>query len=118
MADDAPTTSATTAPASSDPLALDVDEMRAMGYRVVDLLVDRLAHLPQQPVLRVGSRADLEPLIDGPPPEGPVPFDELLDRLDRDVLPFVGHFAHPRFFGYIPGAGTWPGRWATSSRRR
>ena len=35
MADDAPTTSATTAPASSDPLALDVDEMRAMGYRVV-----------------------------------------------------------------------------------
>jgi glutamate/tyrosine decarboxylase-like PLP-dependent enzyme len=24
------------------------------------------------------------------------------------VLPFVGHFDHPRFFGYIPGAGTWP----------
>ena len=105
MADDAPTT----ARASRDPLALDVDEMRAMGHRVVDLLVDRLAHLPEQPVLRVGSRADLEALIDGPPPEAPVPFDELLERLDRDVLPFVGHFAHPRFFGYIPGAGTWPG---------
>ena len=24
------------------------------------------------------------------------------------MLPFVGHFDHPRFFGYIPGAGTWP----------
>ena len=29
-------------------------------------------------------------------------------RLDQDVLPYVGHFDHPRFFGYIPGAGTWP----------
>ena len=33
---------------------------------------------------------------------------ELLRVLDEDVLPFVGHFDHPRFFGYIPGAGTWP----------
>jgi glutamate/tyrosine decarboxylase-like PLP-dependent enzyme len=46
--------------------------------------------------------------IDEPPPGAPRPFDALLQRLDRDVLPFVGHFDHPRFFGYIPGAGTWP----------
>ena len=39
---------------------------------------------------------------------GPRDFAELLRRLDEDVLPFVGHFDHPRFFGYIPGAGTWP----------
>src|SRR6185436_5775216 len=105
MEDDAPGRAA----ATGDPLALDADEMRAMGYRVVDLLVDRIARLPSEPVLREGSRDELEARIDGPAPERPVPFDELLDRLDRDVLPFVGHFAHPRFFGYIPGAGTWPG---------
>ena len=35
-------------------------------------------------------------------------FADLLARLDQDVLPYVGHFDHPRFFGYIPGAGTWP----------
>jgi glutamate/tyrosine decarboxylase-like PLP-dependent enzyme len=46
--------------------------------------------------------------IDGPPPGSAQPFETLLERLDRDVLPYVGHFDHPRFFGYIPGAGTWP----------
>ena len=42
------------------------------------------------------------------PSTGPRDFGELLRVLDEDVLPFVGHFDHPRFFGYIPGAGTWP----------
>ena len=42
------------------------------------------------------------------PSNGPRDFGELLRVLDEDVLPFVGHFDHPRFFGYIPGAGTWP----------
>jgi glutamate/tyrosine decarboxylase-like PLP-dependent enzyme len=105
MTEDAPTSGS----AGADPLALDADEMRAMGYRVVDLLVDRIARLPSEPVLRVGSRAELEARIHGPAPEAAVAFEELLERLDRDVLPFVGQFAHPRFFGYIPGAGTWPG---------
>ena len=47
-------------------------------------------------------------LIDEPPPPAGRDFAGLLEKLDRDVLPYVGHFDHPRFFGYIPGAGTWP----------
>jgi glutamate/tyrosine decarboxylase-like PLP-dependent enzyme len=50
----------------------------------------------------------MEARIDEAPPETGRDFGELLDRLETDVLPFVGHFDHPRFFGYIPGAGTWP----------
>ena len=91
-----------------DPLALDADEMRRMGYAVVDLLVRRITELATGPVLRTSSPAEIEALIDEPPPADGRPFESLLDRLDRDVLPFVGHFDHPRFFGYIPGAGTWP----------
>jgi aromatic-L-amino-acid decarboxylase len=94
---------------SRDPLALDVETMRRMGHAVVDLLVDRVARLRDEPVIRTATRAEMEARIAEPPPEGPGNFDALLARLDRDVLPFVGHFDHPRFFGYIPGAGTWPG---------
>src|SRR3954447_183448 len=91
-----------------DPLAIDAEEMRRMGYAVVDLLVRRITELADGPVLRRATVAEMRARIDEPPSSGPSDFDELLARLDRDVLPYVGHFDHPRFFGYIPGAGTWP----------
>jgi aromatic-L-amino-acid/L-tryptophan decarboxylase len=93
---------------ADDPLALDRETMRRMGYEVVDLLVERMASLPDGPVLITARRAEMATRIDEPAPSAGRDFADLLARLDRDVLPFVGHFDHPRFFGYIPGAGTWP----------
>ena len=91
-----------------DPLAVDAAAMRAMGYAVIDLLVARAEALREGPVLRTATAAEMaERLAESPPRDGR-PFDELLARIDRDVLSFMGHFDHPRFFGYIPGAGTWP----------
>jgi glutamate/tyrosine decarboxylase-like PLP-dependent enzyme len=92
-----------------DPLALEPDVMRAMGYQVVDMLVDRMTRLSDEPALRMAERAEMEARIAEPPPAGGRDFRTLLARLETDVLPFVGHFDHPRFFGYVPGAGTWPG---------
>jgi aromatic-L-amino-acid decarboxylase len=93
---------------ADDPLALDPETMRRMGYEVVDLLVERIAALSAGPVLSTATRNEMAARIDEPPPGEGRPFEALLERLDRDVLPYVGHFDHPRFFGYIPGAGTWP----------
>ncbi len=93
---------------ADDPLALDAEQMRRMGYAVVDLLIRRIGELADGPVVRMASRAEMEARIDEPAPPAGRDFAALLERLDRDVLPFVGHFDHPRFFGYIPGAGTWP----------
>ncbi len=94
---------------SEDPLELDLETMRKLGYRTVDLLVERIAGNGDAPALRAASREDVEALIAEPPPEGPGDFDELLNRLDTRVLAFMGRFDHPRFFAYIPGSGTWPG---------
>lgn len=91
-----------------DPLALDADTMRRMGYQAVDMLVDRIARLPSEPVITQATREAMGALIDEPAPAQGRDFEGLLTRLERDVLPYVGHFDHPRFFGYIPGAGTWP----------
>jgi len=106
---DRPVTRSPDIVSADDPLAIDPDAMRAMGYRVVDMLVDRMTRLPREPVLRMATRAEMVARIDEPPPAVGRDFDGLIDRLDRDVLPYLGHFDHPRFFGYIPGAGTWPG---------
>ena len=91
-----------------DPLALDAATMRAMGHAVVDLLVERIEGLATGPAIRTATAAEMRDRLAEPAPATGRPFAELLARVDRDVLPFVGHFDHPRFFGYIPGAGTWP----------
>ena len=93
---------------ADDPLALDPEQMRRMGYEVVDLLVERISSLADGPVLQTATREEMQARLAEPVPPDPRDFAGLLARLDTDVLPWVGHFDHPRFFGYIPGAGTWP----------
>ena len=92
-----------------DALELDPETMRRMGYEVVDLLVERIGALREGPVIRTATPAEMAARLTEPAPEAGRDFASLLTRLDTDVLPFVGHFDHPRFFGYVPGAGTWPG---------
>ena len=94
---------------SDDPLALDPQTMRELGYRTVDLLVERLERERGGPPLRRATPAEMRERLHGPPPEQPEPFDEILERLERDVLPFASRDGHPRFFGFVPFAGTWPG---------
>ena len=94
-------------PQDRDPLALDPETMRELGYRTVDLLVDRLQRA--EPPIRRASPAEMRERLHGPPPDQPQPFDEILAALDRDVLPYASRDGHPRFFGFVPFAGTWPG---------
>jgi glutamate/tyrosine decarboxylase-like PLP-dependent enzyme len=96
-------------PAGVEGLELDAETMRELGYRAVDLLVDRLASLDEMRAWRGASRAEMESRLREPPPDAPTGFDELVRRLEADVLPFAGHHDHPRFFGYVPSCPTWPG---------
>lgn len=91
------------------PLELTPEQMRDAGYRVVDLLVDRYAALRGMPAWRGASRAELDARLAFPAPEDGVGFDDALDHLVRDVLPYRAHVDHPRFMAFVPGAPTWPG---------
>ena len=93
---------------TNDPLALDAETMRKLGYRAVDMLVDRLTD-PSIPPLRRATPQEMAKRLSGPPPEEPQEWDEILRRLDEDVLPFMSKGDHPGFFAYVPFAGTWPG---------
>jgi len=90
-----------------DPLALDAETMRELGYRTIDLLVERLQR--DEPPIRRASPAEMRDRLHGPAPDAAQPFEEILAGLDRDVLPFASRDGHPGFFGFIPFAGTWPG---------
>ena len=93
----------------TNPLELDRETMRAMGYAVVDRLIERITTLANDAAWRGAPRAELEPRLSEPAPVAPGDFNALLDRLYSDVLPFTARVDHPRFLAFVPGCPTWPG---------
>jgi len=94
---------------NDDPLGLDPETMRQLGYQTVDMLVDRLSGVADGPVIRRSTRPEMEQRLAEPPPEAAQGFDEILDKLGADVLPFASLTGHPRYFAFVPGCATWPG---------
>jgi len=90
------------------PLALDAETMRRLGYRTVDMLVDRLTAEPGPVVGRIAPEEMLA-RVTMPPPEEPAGFDEILAGVERDILPHVARLGHPAYMAFIPGEPTWPG---------
>jgi aromatic-L-amino-acid/L-tryptophan decarboxylase len=89
------------------PLSLSAEEMRRLGYRVVDRIVDRLEGLPDAPPIRAADASALRERLGGPPPEAPGDPDAALDALFDDVLPYGQAPDHPRFFARIGSPGNY-----------
>jgi len=84
-------------------IELTPEEMKALGYRVIDLLVDHFTHLGEKPI---GVRAEPEVIrrkLRGAPSEGPGDPLELLGFLEREIFPNNLKVDHPRFFAFVPG---------------
>ncbi len=88
-------------------LEMEPEEMRRLGYEVVDRVVDRWAGLRSGAAWAGGTRRELEPLLAEKAPEEPRDADGVLQRALKDVLPRAGRIDHPRFFAFIPSSPTW-----------
>lgn len=85
-------------------LRLAREEMRAMGYRVIDAIVDDLATLDDRPAsIPPPSRLTMEQRLREEAPEHGRPFAQVLERIEEEVLAEGLRVDHPRFFGYVPG---------------
>lgn len=88
---------------NADRLELDREEMRRLGYRAVDMLVDEWTGLSEKPVGRKAGREELMAALQEPPPREGAPPEIVFERLARDVFPNVLRIHHPRFFAFVPG---------------
>jgi aromatic-L-amino-acid/L-tryptophan decarboxylase len=87
--------------AVTGPLELPPEEMRRLGYRVIDRIVDHWSSLDAQPTVAVGDAAALREALGGPPPDAPGDPAAALDRLFDEVLPWTATNIHPRWFARI-----------------
>jgi glutamate/tyrosine decarboxylase-like PLP-dependent enzyme len=92
-----------------DALQLSSEEMRRLGYRVVDLIVDHFAEGGEEGLGQVPDRQELEARLREPLPEAGTDPDAVLDQVEHDILPNTIRVDHPRFFGFVPGPNNFVG---------
>ncbi|WP_299947546.1 aminotransferase class I/II-fold pyridoxal phosphate-dependent enzyme [uncultured Microbulbifer sp.] len=87
----------------ADTLGLEAEEMRRLGHKVVDLVVDRLMRKNVEDAVLTGSPADLMALLGAPLPNKPMDPDASLALLAEVALRHQQRGDHPRYFARVPG---------------
>jgi glutamate/tyrosine decarboxylase-like PLP-dependent enzyme len=86
-----------------DTLGMDVEEMRRLGHKVVDMVIDRAMRRNEEPAILTGDPADLLGKLGGPLPETPMDPDASLELMAEVALSNQQHGDHPRYFARVPG---------------
>src|SRR5262245_2079811 len=84
----------------------DWDDLRQLGHRMVDDMLEHLRTVRERPVWRSPdgpTRAALAPTA--PPHEGQ-PLADVYRDFQQYVLPFPTGNIHPRFWGWVMGTGS------------
>ena len=83
----------------------DWGELRALGHRMVDDMMDYLEGVRDRPVWRP-MPAETRAALDEPTPRGPTDAAEVYRQFREHVLPYPNGNIHPRFWGWVMGTGT------------
>lgn len=83
----------------------DWGELRALGHRMVDDMMDYLETVRDRPVWRPVP-AETRAALDEPPPRGPTDPAVVYRQFREHVLPYPNGNIHPRFWGWVMGTGT------------
>ena len=82
-------------------LDMDIDTVRSLGYRIVDMIVTELADPSNRPPRPPTQSDEVLAMFDGPlPHEGTGP-DELLSIIEDHFVPASTNLLHPRWMAYV-----------------
>jgi aromatic-L-amino-acid decarboxylase len=87
---------------------MDSAEFRKHGHDVVEWIADYLENSQQYPVLSRSQPGQIRELIPEHPPEQGQPMADILADFQRDIIPGITHWNHPRFFAYFPANNSGP----------
>jgi glutamate/tyrosine decarboxylase-like PLP-dependent enzyme len=93
-------------------------DLRAAATSVQDWALAHYQSLPEQPIGRTPSPAELRPFLDLPAPEVGRPFADILADFRSHIEPNAFRVNHPRFLAFVPGVPCFPsvlGDWLTAA---
>lgn len=77
-------------------MTMSPEEIRNLGYRIVDMIANDLSNPSGRPVFPLSPRIDeLETAFGGPPPEAGMSPGEILDIIEAKLVPACGNHNHP-----------------------
>ena len=85
------------------------DEFRRAGHALIEWIADYRTRMESLPVMSQVKPGEIRARFPREPPQEGAPLEQLLGAMERDVLPGITHWNHPRFFAYFPSNGTLPG---------
>lgn len=101
----------------ADTLGLDPEVMRRLGYKVVDMVVERAMRRNAEPAILTGEPAELMDKVGGPLPEEPIDAEVSLELMAEWILSHQQHGDHTRYFARVPGPASFAailGEWMGS----
>ena len=93
----------------TDVLSIPPDEMRRLGYWVVDQVIEHFEHGGDGPAVLVGDPEDLAAALGGPLPDAPGDPLRAMRTLVGVALKHQQHGDHPRYFARVPGPSSYAG---------
>src|SRR6266516_2117930 len=81
------------------------EELRQLGHRMVDEMLEYLRTARERPVWRPVPD-EVRARLSGPAPRQPAAAADVYEEFKRDVLPYPTGNIHPRFWGCVIGTGT------------
>lgn len=83
------------------PFTWSPEEIRRVGYRVVDLIASHLTELPGRPTFQPVPAALAAEMLGEPVPRQGETVDTILDRFAREIEPYPFGNGHPRYYAWV-----------------
>ena len=87
---------------------IDLEAFREEGRRLMDWVARYLEGSERYPVLPRVRPGEVKAALPATPPTGPEPLREILDDVERVIVPGLTHWNHPGFFAYFANSSTAP----------
>ena len=96
-------------PRPPEPLGdIDLEVFREEGRRLVDWVARYLGGAEGYPVLPRVRPGEVKASLPPSPPAGPEPLRQILEDVERLIVPGLTHWNHPGFFAYFANSSTAP----------
>jgi len=87
---------------------MSAEEFRRFGKEVIDWIADYYEWVESKPVVPDVQPGGIRTMLPVDPPLTGEPFSEMLDDVDRVIMPGITHWQSPNFFAYFPSNTSFP----------